>query len=174
MTSVGCLSNFLDKGLSFTRSHLAASTYAQCQRWMLIIPGLLLLFLGWLISDGFLASVPGASWQAVRLESQMNGWFLVCLGVIWPRLVLPAPWRRALVTTILCGTCLKWILTLATNVYVGSGWIEFSRMDTMSWFVQHTLFELSLISLGCALLMITGYLVLGVLKRAGFRPERTN
>ncbi|MCL6644320.1 MAG: hydrogenase [Dehalococcoidia bacterium] len=55
-----------------------------------------------------------------HLEGVLNGIFLVLVGLVWPRLNLPARWLRIALAAALVGTYTNWATTLAAAA-LGAG-----------------------------------------------------
>jgi hypothetical protein len=158
-----------DSGDGETRDGIAYGTGLQPH--IMVLTGLLLFLLGQLIDSGLFTRVGGPSWQALLLECHLNGLFLIFLGLIWSRFSLPAHWRNRLYGIILCGTWLKWIISLVTAGVADGLSVPMLAADRIDLNLQQLFFDISLICLSCALMVVTLYLSFA-LRRRGVEANR--
>ena len=160
-----------DSGDGDSRNGIAQGTGLQPQ--ILALTGLLLFLLGQSIHSGLFARVGGSSWQALQLECHLNGLFLVFLGLIWSRLTLTLAvhWRNRLFGIVLSATWLKWVIALVTAEVADwqSGTLLAAGRVDLS--LQQRFFDISLLCLFFALVVVMLYLAFG-LRRRGLEANK--
>lgn len=127
----------------------------------LVRMGLFLLFAGLVAGFAVHMLVGLRMGLASLLHSVVNGTFLVLLGLIWPRLLLPRPWLLLAFGLAIGGTLANWAaLVLAVHwdegTFMRLAGAEQARSAAQDVLVNLLLAFLSLTMLGVSILVLWG------------------
>lgn len=104
-----------------------------------------------------------------HLEGLMNGLFLILLGLVWPRLSLPAWAGSAAFYAAAYAGFANWAATLLASVWGAAGLMPISGMGAAATGGQEMFVAALLVTLALAMILACGLVLWGLLRR----PERS-
>lgn len=128
----------------------------------LIQLGILLFLLGLLVGFAVPILANPRMGLSSHLEGVMNGLFLVALGLIWPRLVLPSRILRATFWLACYGTFVNWTATLLAAIWGAGHMMPIAAQGHAGTAAQENLIGFLLISLSVAMVLVCASVLVGL------------
>ena len=97
-----------------------------------------------------------------HLEGVMNGMLLMILGLMWPKLTLPAWAGTATFWLALYGTFANWLATLLSALWGAAGAMPIAGQGATSTALAEGIVAALLVSLAVAMIAVSGFVLWGL------------